>query len=118
MRKTIQIGERQIEMLGNAATALIYKQTFHEDLLKAVASLSGASSDEMILAIEKVQRLSFVMNKQATESFSVIKGLKEEDFVLWLSMFEEDDFQNPSVFSEILGVWNKNLSGSSEPKNA
>lgn len=55
MRRIIQIGERQVEMLGNAATALHYKQTFHEDLLKSVASLSGKDETEMLAAIERIQ---------------------------------------------------------------
>lgn len=113
MRKTIQIGDRQVELLGNAATAILYKQAFHEDLLKTVSSLSGAKAEDMLSAIEKIQRLAFVMNKQ-TEGHIV----KEEDFVPWLSLFEETDFQTPEVFTDILGVWNKNLAGVSEQKNA
>lgn len=118
MRRIIQIGERQVEMLGNAATALHYKQTFHEDLLKSVASLSGKDETEMLAAIERIQKLAFVMNAQATRPFAEVRKLTEDDFVEWLCDFEEDDFQAPDVFLGILGVWNKNLAGSSEQKNA
>lgn len=119
MRNVIQIGDKEVEMLGNAATALLYKQAFHEDLLRAVASLSGAKEEDLIQAIEKLQKLAFIMNQQATKEFKdIVNKLTEEDFILWLSDFEENDFQEPSCFSAILGTWNRNLMGSSESKNA
>ena len=118
MRNTVKIGEKTLDMLGNAATAILYKQTFHEDLLKAVTALSGAKEDELIVAIEKLQRLAFIMNKQATEEFrNIVNKLTEGDFVEWLSDFEEADFQDPECFTAILFTWNKNLAGSSETKN-
>lgn len=119
MRNVVRIGDRQVEMLGNAATALLYKQTFREDLLRAVASLSGAKEEDLIQAIEKLQKLAFIMNQQATKEFkNIVNKLTEEDFILWLSDFEETDFQDPQTFAAILSTWNKNLSGSSESKNA
>lgn len=117
MRKTITIGTREVDLASNAATAILYKQTFHEDLLKVVSNLSTAAED-VLVAVEAVQRLAFVMNKQATEPFSNLIGkLTEEQFILWLTGFEESDFQTPDVLAGVLAIWNKNFQSASDAKN-
>lgn len=119
MRKTITIGTREVDLASNAATAILYKQTFHEDLLKTVTNLSTASSD-MLDAVEKIQRLAFIMSKQAEgKPFSALsKELTEDSFIEWLCGFEESDFQAPETLLGIIGVWNKNFESASEAKNA
>lgn len=117
MRKTLTIGSKEVDLLSNAATAILYKQTFHEDLLKVVTGLSAAAED-VLVAVEAVQRLTFIMNMQATEPFSNLVGkLAEEKFVYWLMQFEESDFQTPEVLAGVLAVWNKNFQSASEAKN-
>lgn len=119
MRKTLTIGEKEIVLASNAATAILYKQTFHEDLLKTVTNLSTASGD-VLDAVEKIQRLAFIMSKQAEgKPFSALsKELTEDSFIEWLCGFEESDFQEPKTLLEIIGIWNKNFQSSSESKNA
>lgn len=118
MRKTLTIGEKEIALASNAATAILYKQTFHEDLLKSVSNLSTAPGDELE-AVEKIQKLAFIMNKQASDNFSALIGkLTENDFIEWLCGFEESDFHTPDVLVGILATWNKNFQSSSESKNA
>ena len=118
MRGTISVGTKSLELLSNAATALLYKRVFHEDLLKALTSFSTDSSD-ILAAVEVMERLAFIMNKQAEDQVGVVNGsIKESDFLIWLTLFEESDFQDPEVLMGILGVWNKNLKTVSDVKNA
>ena len=117
MRGTISVGTKSLELLSNAATALLYKRVFHEDLLKALTSFSTDSSD-ILAAVEVMERLAFIMNKQAEDQVSIVSGnIKDSDFVMWLTLFEESDFQDPNVLFQVLGIWNKNLQTLSEAKN-
>ena len=119
MRKIINIGENEVALASNAATAILYKQTFHEDLLKSVSNLSATSGD-VLEAVEKIQKLAFIMAKQAEGTpFSVLsKELTEDGFMEWLCDFEESDFMDPDALIGVLGVWNKNFQSASEAKNA
>ena len=117
MRGTISVGSRTLELQSNAATALLYKRVFRDDLLKALTSFSTAPED-ILSAVEVMERLAFIMNKQAEENLSVLcEKVKESDFLMWLSMFEESDFQDPNVLMGVLGTWNKNLVSTTDAKN-
>lgn len=118
MRKTITIGQHEVELLGNAATAILYKQAFHDDLLKSITELSQDNSGALAM-IEKVEKMAFVMNAQATKSMKELAGnLTDAAFIDWLAQFDEDDFQDAVTLTNILSVWNKNIKGTSVAKNA
>ncbi len=118
MRDVLMIGSKDVAMVANAATAHLYKQTFHEDLLTTVSKFSTEDSDGILAAVEKIQRLAFIMAQQAEKGFSDLYGkLTEKDFMAWLCQFEESDFQTPEVLLGVLGVWNKNLKSKSVAKN-
>ena len=118
MRKTINIGTQEIELLGNAATAILYKQAFHDDLLKSITTLSQDNAGALDM-VEKVERMTYIMSQQATKGIKELSGkLTEDSFVEWLSEFDEDDFQDADTLVNILGVWDKNIKGTSITKNA
>lgn len=115
MKKSIFIGETQTAFVSNAATALRYKQIFKRDLLKDLGRLDGKEDIERLDAIEYITKLAYVMNMQAQNR---IKEASEDNYVDWLENFEEQDFQNEDTIMRILGIWNKNLTPTSEQKNA
>jgi hypothetical protein len=118
MRDVLMIGAKEVAMVANAATAHLYKQTFHEDLLTSISKFSADASDDVLTAVDKIQKLAFIMSQQAEKSFAELYGkLTEKDFLMWLCGFEESDFQTPEVLIGVLGVWNKNLKSKSEAKN-
>ncbi|MCM1273193.1 MAG: hypothetical protein NC225_12325 [Clostridium sp.] len=114
MKKIIAIGETQVALVSNAATGLRYKQIFKSDVLKDLGRLDGKEDIEQLDAINYISQLAYVMNMQGK---GTIKEASEENYIEWLENFEEEDFQNENTIMEILGVWNKNLKTTSEPKN-
>ena len=114
MKKIIAIGETQVQLISNAATAIRYKQIFKRDLLKDLGRINGKEDIEQLDAIEYISKLAYVMNMQAQ---SIIKEANEDNYVKWLENFEEQDFQNVDTIMEIIRVWNRNLATTSEQKN-
>lgn len=113
MKKIIRIGEQEVALASNAATALRYKSVFGKDLLKEFAKLDKVDDTDKIDAVEMVEKLTYIMNLQ---NKGEIKEASEDGFVDWLEKFEESDFQKPETIQEILAIWNKNISTTSELK--
>lgn len=114
MKKIVAIGENQVALESNAATGLRYKQVFRADLLKDLGKLDGKEDIDQLDAINYIAQLTYIMNMQ---SQGQAKAANEDNYVEWLEQFEEQDFQNEDTSMEILGVWNRNLTTSSEQKN-
>lgn len=118
MRANVTVGSVELDLLSNGATAIIYKNAFHIDLLKALATMKeeDAGSDH---TFEIITRLAYVMNMQATKPFKeLMNSLTDEAFIEWLWQFETDDFQNAEVILNIMSLWNRNIKGTSTAKNA
>lgn len=114
MKKIVAIGETQVQLVSNAATAIRYKQIFKRDLLKDLGRLDGKENIDQLDAINYVTQLAYVMNMQAQ---NLVKTASEDNYIEWLENFEEYDFQNEDTIMEILGVWNRNLTTTGEQKN-
>lgn len=116
MRNCLNIRDKEINIEGNAGTALIYKTTFGNDLLVELNKF--INSNEQAEAMMTIKKLAYVMNRQTEEDFKKIYGkLNELDFLEWLSQFEEQDFYSNDVINTIIGTWNSNLKVTSESKN-
>lgn len=88
MKDSVQIGNKQMEMVANAATPFVYKQIFHKDLLLEINNMSGDAPD-----VACFTRLAFVMTKQGEGlDIKALMDLKEADFFAWLVDFEPMDF--------------------------
>lgn len=96
MTADIKIGEKSVKLCGNAATAIRYKAIFHRDLLM---SFKGMSADDFDADI--IKELAFVMAEQAQGAD--FKQVTFEDFVDWISQFEEHDLLETAA--EIINVW-------------
>lgn len=117
MKKTIKIGDKELEFESTALTSIAYKRIFGSDVLAALGSERSLSSD--IRLTDSIKQLAFLMNKQA-EGLEVpkIMGLKEMDFFVWLNQFEHGDLDKEEVITQIIAVWTANLETASESKNA
>lgn len=105
MLKTVKIGEKEINLLANAATPIRYKMVFGEDIMVAFNQINGKKRDEgEILDISS--QLAFIMSKQATCNREELKGLTKEAYVEWLEDFGSMDFVNASkdIFDTYLGT--------------
>lgn len=105
MLRTVKIGEKDINLLANAATPIRYKMVFGEDIMVAFNQINGNKRDEgEILDISS--QLAFIMHKQATCNREELKGLTKEVYVDWLEEFGPMDFVNASkdIFDTYLGT--------------
>lgn len=105
MLKTVKIGEKEINLLANAATPIRYKMVFGEDIMVAFNQINGNKRDEgEILDISS--QLAFIMHEQATCNREELKGLTKEVYVDWLEEFGPMDFVNASkdIFDTYLGT--------------
>ena len=117
MKKTIKIGDKELEFESTALTSIAYKRIFGSDVLAALGSERSLSSD--IRLTDSIKQLAFLMNEQA-EGLDVpkIMGRQELDFFVWLNQFEHGDLDKEEVITQIIAVWTANLETASESKNA
>lgn len=113
MRSVIRIGQREVAVESNAATAIRYKQIFKRELLKDLAKLENVEDVDKLDAIEYTSKLAYVINMQNRKE---IKEASEEGYIAWMEEFEEADFQDPAAITSILNVWNRNIKTTSELK--
>ena len=107
MRKTIKIGEREIDFVANGMTAVIYGNVFHKDLLAEIFAKKKDMSPIM------TQELAFIMAAQATKSTKeLMTGITIEEYWEWCEGFNGIDLVN----SEILSLFVNQQASSSTPK--
>ena len=108
MKRTIKIGDRDVEMLANAASPYIFRTLFGQDFIK-----ESQNQDPDVHLMEK---MGFVMAIQASKQPEELKKVTEEDFFLWLSQFD-DPYAIPRALEEIVNYYNEqDLSTSSAKK--
>ena len=105
----VQIGERTIEMLANAATPYYYNQIFHADFFTESQDMGEANGG---LTVSVFTKLAFIMAKQA-EKKDMAK-INEGQFIKWLSDFEPMDI--PNAMPEIVDIYMGNTKGTASPK--
>lgn len=107
MRKTVNIGGKDTELVANAASPYLYKMIFKEDFLK---KLQDKDPD-----LEIVQKMAFVMAKQAEiTNMTKLAELSTDDYLGWLLQFEPMDIM--MVSEEIMQIYLGQTKGTSVPK--
>lgn len=110
MRKTINFGEKGVELCSNAATPYLFKQTFKKDVISQV--MQAEKSDELDPEmLDTINKLAYVMRKQA---IGESKTISHEDFYSWLEEFENSDMLRAS--RDILELYFGNLHTTSNQK--
>ena len=106
MRRTIKIGDKDIDMLATATTPILYKRLFRQDFL------ATALDENMDCYAE----LSYIMARQAEglPPTELIGKLKIEEFYAWLDTFGPMDFVNAA--SDIFAFYNSQTKTTSIPK--
>lgn len=103
---TVKIGDKEVEMTGNAATPYRFKQVFHEDYLKKVTGKEEAEPADFFA------KLGFIMAMQAEKKD--MSKLNEESFFRWLEAFEPSDVF--SAADAIADLYAQNEETASDPK--
>ena len=84
MKKVVAIGSKEIPMLANAASVILYKNVFHEDFL-ALMQKQPAPADLFV-------KMGFIFAKQgAGMTMKEVNSLSEDHFLEWLADFEPLD---------------------------
>ena len=112
MFREIQVGEKTVPMLSNAATPIYYRQVFSKDLLVFLQSMNSKGIVEGFS--ETVAQLAFVMAAQADKK--KINELNFDNFIEWLSEYEALDFEQAS--GDILGLYTSGGKTMSRAKKA
>lgn len=110
MQKSVKIGETDVMMRSSAATAIRYRNTFHEDIMKELMAFDPEKMDAIV--IEKIQKLGYIMARSAERAD--MTALTEDDYLEWLDQFETMDMARAS--KDILMLYLGNKLSSSELK--
>lgn len=102
----VKIGEKEIEMLANAATPYRYQQIFHEDYIKQVTGKTEAEPADLFT------KLGFTMAMQAAKKD--MSKVSIADFYAWLEEFEPSDVF--AAAGTIADFYNGNGKGEVDPK--
>lgn len=109
MYETIRIGDKDVGMLANAASSYIYKQVFHEDLLKKFQEMEKEPDTQI------GEKMGFIFSKQAeVQNPSELMKLTIDDFLEWLTQFDPLDIFLES--DKIAELYQRQKEGSSVPK--
>lgn len=107
MYGVVKIGEKDVEMVANAATPYRYQAIFHKDFL---AEVSGAKE---VYPQDFFARMGYVMAMQASKKTDLSK-LNEETFLTWLSDFEPSDVF--AAADAIADIYNGSAETNTDPK--
>ena len=115
MLKQITVGEKELNLLANAATPIRYKMVFGSDLMVEFNQLNTGKKDggEML---EITTQLAFIMNRQADCDKRELAALSKDSYIEWLEDFGPMDFVNAS--EEIINTYLGTTGTSSKPKKA
>ena len=115
MNKVITVGEKEVNLLANAATPIRYKMVFGEDVMVAFNQITNEKRDSGEI-LDIVSQLAYIMNAQAIMNRDELKKLNRETFIEWLEDFGAMDFVNAS--EEIINTYLEQSGTESKSKNA
>ena len=109
MYEKVQIGDKTVEMLSNAASPVFFRQVFHEDFLAKTAEMNSSGA----IDTDTFSKMFFIIVKQA-EKADLMK-LNFNSYIEWISQFELVDLINvlPDIATFVFGQ----MQGSAVPKS-
>ncbi len=117
MRGTVKIGERDVDMLANAASPFIYKKIFHKDFLMTVGTnyVDADGKQKTDVDTNAITEMAFVMHMQTVKTFKeILDTVTVDDFGAWVSEFEALDFA--MAMAEIMGLYYQQQKTTVSPK--
>lgn len=109
MFRELQIGEKTVGMVANAATPYRYKQVHGEDLLPYFSG-KRTEEDQSLM----IMQLAYVMTMQAEGND--FKKLNFDTYLEWLTQFDAMDLMGGKIAGEVLAIYTENTKTFSEPK--
>lgn len=118
MVEKIKIGEKEMEFKSSAATPILYKKLYKEDLLVDLSSLKGIKDkyQQGAKMTELVDQLAYIMYAEANLSANeLFMKLNLNDYIAWLMSIETAELEKNSA--SIIKLYQGNTSTTSTTKN-
>lgn len=115
MLNTVKIGEKDVNLLANAATPIRYKMVFGDDLMVAFNQMDSKKRDTGEI-LNVVSQLAYIMNRQADCDKRELATMSKESFIEWLEDFGPMDLVNAS--KDIIEMYLGTTGTTSTPKKA
>lgn len=115
MRKTIKIGDKELEFEAVATLPIIVKRLFNKNIINDISDATKDNVDGDRVN-ETVTEIAFVMHKQAeAKGYKEMLSLTIENYYEWLEGFEPLDFYYAA--EEIFTLYTGSKNTDSVPKN-
>ena len=105
----VKVGNRELELCANAATAVRYRQVFRKNILSYFLGNEPAEESAAM-----VQELAYIMAKSAEKAD--MNKLSFEDYCEWLEGFEGFDFLPEETVQDIMAIYQGNETPTEESK--
>lgn len=117
MKRTATLNSgTMLELECSAATPIIYKRLWHENIITGFQEIAKDNTDELLEFMEKVV-YTFAKNAELGTAGILRFENKVEDFVDFLAQFEILELASGNILDVILEMWGMNTETTSEPKN-
>lgn len=119
MIKTLKIGEKDVVLKASAATPILYKQAFGEDMIQELNAFTQMKDklEQAGKMRDLTSKLAFIMNKEATTSEDeIFNSLNFQKYVAWMMQFDPNEIETHGA--EIITISRGNLKQNAQPKNA
>ncbi len=106
-------GEKTFPMLANGATAIRYRQVFHEDLMAGIAKFAHLQDMPEVVDWELPAKMGYIM-AGAADKEQDMNALSFDGFMGWLEQFEGDSLWKAQ--DEIMDIYLVNQAAASKGK--
>lgn len=117
MKRTVILESgKEIKLECNAASPVIHKRLWGDNLLTGFQNISQDMTEDMLSFMEKV---IYTFAKTAELGVKGVLNIenKEEDFIEFLSNYEILELATGEVLNTVMEMWGVNIKSESEPKN-
>lgn len=115
-RTAILNSGKELVLECSAATPIIYKRLWGDNLITGFQSIANNETDELLEFMEKVV-YTFAKNAElGTRGVLNIEN-RSEDFIEFLAQFEILELATGNILNTIMEMWGMNTETGSEPKN-
>ena len=117
MKRTVILKSgKEITLECNAASPIIHKRLWNDNLMTGFQNIKTTETDELLEFMERVfYTFAKTAELGAREALKIEN--KEEDFIDFLTQFEILELAGENILNTILEMWGANTETSSEQKN-
>lgn len=115
-RTAILESGKEITLECNAASPIIHKRLWGDNLMTGFQNIKTTETDELLEFMERVVYTFAKTAELGTREVLKIEN-KEDDFIDFLTQFEILELAGGNILNTVLEMWGANTETSSEQKN-